>query len=677
METPSMVETIKYATWSQTENLLFNHFGSTSIQFVWENGTELTNTVFCRCIILQCIIINYNAFGLEEDFLNRSKVADEEIIRTKVYCGIFYNNSKLITIQRFSTKDLLLVSDSKFPTSHWENRILQTLILGPDAQHFNTYPITPFTIPTAILFTLNSIKISVAESRVELSFGSTLLIFGNLRKNSVRISCFACKYLIRMPIYNPDSNRGSTRVGKISFIKIPKYALISLKTLIHFWGYLNMQYQLKGEVCDAAREYFKRVNITDNGNFLYFTSARHLSRIAFTNRKFDYLTQVLPYGQNQVEFFVQIMFFQQKYFDTQLLAFLTPFTIKIWVCTLVAIATVSVWLICNEGIRVDEAIFWQISLLLDQGVYEIRHTRISGKLVIVLWLFSAILLTEFYNSSLYSFMAAEKEQNNFPKSMEETVNNKEYDIILPDSFYDELYFVFAGDNAQVPKKLAKLYLRILEKAFLLQPREVNDEFLSITIQNAVQGINTKGSYFPKSRFKPNITLAEFANNYFPDNIERKFSQFAVVCSQDCTEGWTAPLLQQNRLLRVIPKQSAFFNYFQFWSRDRSFYTTIHFPKFLKIFVESGLYDSSIKRFSMLRHLMSLKLNSYRQNLRISDGRLYSYVVFGDKNSRLMEVQEDDPAKISSFIGVFLLSGSIICVSLLVLIIEFCKPAFYP
>ncbi|CAL8068849.1 unnamed protein product [Orchesella dallaii] len=194
---------------------------------------------------------------------------------------------------------------------------------------------------------------------------------------------------------------------------------------------------------------------------------------------------------------------------------------------------------------------------------------------------------------------------------------------------------------------------------------VDEPLQFVAMQNASQGIATRLDYFPKSRFKVNIALAEFAGNYFTEIAERKFSQFAVDCSQDCTEAWNAPLLQQNRLKRIIPKQSAFFNYFEFWRWDRSFYGTIHFPRFLSVFVEAGLYDLLRKRHKMFESLWSLKSNNYMQNLGISDGRLFSYVVFGRLTDDLSENVEEGPAKVSSFIGIFLLNFFIVCGSLLV------------
>ncbi|CAL8068847.1 unnamed protein product [Orchesella dallaii] len=650
---------------------------------------------------MQCVLLNYDSFRLEQVYKNQSKEVSKAKIRRKVYGDILYENAKLTTIQRFSCHDVLLVSDSNFPTVNWENRILQTLILGRNVKDNYVYPFSPFTIPKAIIFTLNTMQSGFADLRVDPIFSSTLLIFGNLNDDSVRISCFACVNYIEQPIHNPDPlSRSSTELFEISFVKLPANVVSSLSELTKYWGQLHTNFKIgtisdttfcntifplkhkvaqnrrsnnfRYDLCEFSVEYLRNVNITYRGNFPFFVTARHLSRVAAGYRKFDYLIQILPLGQNQIEFFIQLLIFKKEHFDTNLSAFLTPFTMKIWIFTLTTILITSAWLIQNEGVMLDHTVFWQISVVLAQGVGDLSKLKLATKIITVIWLFVAILLREFYNSTLYSFMAAEIEQNDFPQNIEEVLDRTEYDLILPDTFYHQLYSVFSGSELEVPRKLTKMYLKILEKSFFMQPFDTNGHFLYTTMENASLGINTNVYHFPKHRFSSNVTIADIANDYITLDVQKRFSQFAVVCSGDCIENWLTPLLQQKRLQRKIPKQSSFFSIFEFWGRDRSFFGTIHFPRFLRAFVQAGLYELWIKRYRMLTYLNNLRFNNFVQNLNISDGRLYSYVVFGDRKNGLIDNINKTGAKASSFIGMFLLTGSTVCVAFLVLIFELFK-----
>ncbi|CAL8149558.1 unnamed protein product [Orchesella dallaii] len=338
-----------------------------------------------------------------------------------------------------------------------------------------SYPKIPFIFPTAILFTFNLLEENLADLRLYPYFTTTLLIFANLEENSIKISWFVSKnHEYGFLYYQNPARQLATKVEIISFMNVPENAIKSLKVLIQYWKQLHTNfkmgtmndeticttifllrfkvgqqeslYRMRGDVCKISQEYFRFVNSTFYGNVLFFTTSRHLSRIAFNYNKFDYLAQILPYGQNQVEFYVQILFFIRDNFDTKL----------------------------SKGCPVDQVVFWKLSVLLDQDVSEIKNTKLSLKIILILWLFVAVLLRESYNSSLYSLMAAKKEQNEFPKSIEEVLHNKEYDLILPNIFYDELYFLFSGDDSKVPRSLAKLYLKILKKSFVMQAGAVDE-----------------------------------------------------------------------------------------------------------------------------------------------------------------------------------------------------------
>ncbi|CAL8092070.1 unnamed protein product [Orchesella dallaii] len=319
-----------------------------------------------------------------------------------------------------------------------------------------------------------------------------------------------------------------------------------------------------------------------------------------------------------------------------------------------------------------------MALLLEQSGGLLRWRRRSAKIMVVTWIFTTILLRHFYNSSLYSFMAKEKDSNDFPKSMEELLIREDIPLLSPASFLSELNWIFGREaETKMALRLIKFYMKILYKSsFIFGIDGVYEK----SLHQASNGCPINTTYFTVNHNK--TADRRIANDFSSDRNfkEKRFTQFAFMCEGNYEKslkgGFIAQTGTNNRV--VVPKQKPFLRVFNFWYAFPNF-STHSFYKFVGYFVQSGLHDLATSRYKILKQLQLLESLNYGRKLGISNGSLFSYLFLSQKQG---DMDDDDnhkrehaSAKVSEFVGTFILTGFMVGLSFMILIFEVGKSLF--
>ncbi|CAL8092067.1 unnamed protein product [Orchesella dallaii] len=666
----------EYKTSFHMQSILLEHFRYSTCEFVWDEFNSLSRNIFAQCIIFQCIILNFDLLKIEKfGKIHFEKSRDRE----KNLSYILQTNARTIFGQKFSTRDLLLISDSTFPptSSFWGDHILQTSIKS------DREIIAPITIPTVILVrSSNSFNLTVYSH-----FTAVILIFISSDGSDVKIGCFSCDF-------RPSNG---TEAYTLTFENAPLKDISCFNDLYKFWEKLHLFSIRSSEIspalnidnCLKISNY--KLNVSSNAKSCEiletFVRIKNCTLELCTTSlfqiwlkppiRFNYFVNVFPFGQQQIDFSFQLHLPKIHFFDANLTAFLLPFTITIWLCIGITILATSAFLIYTETKSSGQVIFWQCEVLLVQGGELLRWIRGKwGKITITTWIFTTLFLRQFYNSSLYSFMAKEKESNDFPKSMEELLVRKDIPLLSPASFLSELSWIYARETDRgLALRLIKFYMKILPKSsFILG----NHEMYIRALQQASNGslvrsikINFRA---PRNQAKNRLSTPRIERSI----KETRFNQFAVMCVGDCEMSLKGVFLGKTRLNNqiIVPKQRPFFRVFQFWHAFPNF-ATVSFSNFLAYFVQSGLHDLAIGRYKMLKQLKLLESLNYGRKLGMSNGSLFSYIFLSKKDEKVFNssLTEHASAKVSEFVGTFILTGFMFGLSLVILIFEVGKSMF--
>jgi len=120
--------------WTTTQLMLTNHFKDSTVEFLWEKQTKITETLLNSCILLNCILLNFRilsnviSFPIANRTKHRPKKAKQTQLDTwavpairlenKVHTILQNLNSDIVAVQRFTSHKFLLVSDSTFPETN-------------------------------------------------------------------------------------------------------------------------------------------------------------------------------------------------------------------------------------------------------------------------------------------------------------------------------------------------------------------------------------------------------------------------------------------------------------------------------------------------------------------------------------------------------------------------------
>ncbi|CAL8127814.1 unnamed protein product [Orchesella dallaii] len=685
-----MSDIAETASWLQIRNILTSHFRNSTIEFLWEENTSIATSTFEHCIILQCILLIFNSWWIEKKTFDLAFQKNQNRLEKRTWSYLRHKNALIVTQQKFSHQNLLLISDTTFPAKQGRNREIETEVSLFD---FDTKSM-PILIPTVIVFTcphqIELTKYNAKDWFVELAVTSSILIFANSLDNFVYIGSF----VNAMSNYKKDKERRFWMV-KISLTKISSLSGLSYTQLFAFWIQLHAKFHYEwkestanqclslssyknplafhgDQSCETYKTYVDLTNCTDFKTCYKFFSGRLKLR---NMEKVYYLEKVFPFGHDQIDFLFQVLFPKVHLFDVNLSAFLSPMTMDVWVCTFLTIFTISIWLVWREGELLRQVLYWQYTVLLEQDEeYRLRKGGFWAKAIVIGWILSAILLRNFYNTSLYSMIAAEPEPNDYPHTLQEILDDKNFEILVPNDVYYEIWSLMlnvqvlenTGKKLDIQLHVAKLYANITLKACTFNGDNIE------TLQNISKGNygRTYCNTYNGSK-KSQLLGADFRNRR-TQTVERKYDRFGIVCMRNCHTNWNIPLLNQAWMHRMVPKQMPFLNKVKVWVQNYAQFATHSFHKFLGRFVQSGLYERSIEGFRMLETLR----NWQSINMRLSDrgmnnGSLFSYLLMMERK-RVYD-DEEKPTKLSSLRGTIILTWVMLSVALAILIFEVAKP----
>ncbi|CAL8128873.1 unnamed protein product [Orchesella dallaii] len=682
-----MGEVAPFTPWPQTQPILLQHFCDSTIEFMWDEQNLITSSTFLQCIALNCVLLNFNIIWVGTPLKNSTQKNDPAAqIRENTLKTLLESNAKATSNPRFSSRDILLISDSKFPPKHGSYHILQILI-------FRRILYKPVKIPFAFVIpisTSTSFKQPLDQNgwQVNTIFNGALLIFVGSNGSTVGIGCFTCN----INHFKTKWQKNWNLLMTITTVENIPPGSKSFSDLFMFWERIHTNIYFKAEAprqkCLSISSYNIRPYINDGRCEIHVAYFLHTNCTSFlkcyelyytfldikflTPLGYQYLQQIMPFIQHPLEFSYQILLPKKLYFDANLDAYLIPFTLKVWLCMLVAIVSISLWLIFVENENFDYVIFWHFAILLEQEVSHLvraKNSLVGRTLTIILiWVFSALSLRIFYTSSLYSFMTAEREPKyDVPESMEKLLTREDFDLITPRIFYNELRWLSELDQAKLPRRLEKFYIEILKKSSVMDDR--SGPFTEV-LKNATNGNYTNlRRYHPKKPLSDSVTLVDFIVNHFDGEFEKKkFTKFAVMCYNDCDNSWNVALLLQNELHREVSKQKPFFKSMKVWIQDYTSFGSVNFRKFLGWYVQSGLYQLAYNRGKMLIDLQYLLLMNKNAEVKMGNGSLFSYVVI--MNKKKLNVAEQKPTKLSALTGTFMLAIFMMSVALLLFLWEF-------
>ncbi|CAL8068925.1 unnamed protein product [Orchesella dallaii] len=664
--------------WLLTQIALLTHFRNLTVEFIWDEGNGISDSLFKQCLLLQCVNLNYHLATIDGKLRFILPSNDSNEIRWQSLQLVLQGNANAIRSNRYSSQEILLISDSKFPPNSGTNSVLQTFI--PEWKHSR-----PFKLPAVI------VSPSSLEAKNELSkphrfldplLSKALLIFvGEDPDNYLSIGCFACSTMCPMVFENPVTKSLQVEFP-ISFENFPANNVLSVETMFKFWRKIHTSLHFDASVCstnsaapksDATEEttetfktYFQYSNCTDSKNCGHFFSTllRLRRRVPIG---FVYTIQIYPFGQNHNEYRFQIFTPNQKFLDANLTAFLTPFDISVWLSILAVILATSIWLIFKEEKAQIEVLFWQIRILFEENI-ELRKLNIFSVFLLIMWTYALILLRLCYNSSLYSFLTSEKDSYNYPHNIDDLIQSKTYGFLVPHSFYDELFAISVIYDKYLPGQLKRFYLKLMYNSAFIKTGRYMETFRNVSERKYV----SIWYYVPDPIFKSR-NIPEFLNTDRKSD-SRKYSQFASLCQRDCSARWSLSSFGQTRFKRIVPQQKSFFNTFEFWMLRSPCFATVSFSKFFGHYVESGLYEFAINMFRKTELLRLMKRVLNVASVKFSNGTLVSYANL-DENLRQNIKNEVHPTKLKAFIGTIVITAGIIGSAFIVLLCE-CIKAYY-
>ncbi|CAL8068921.1 unnamed protein product [Orchesella dallaii] len=664
--------------WLVTQMALLTHFRNLTVEFIWDEGNDISDSLFKQCLLLQCVNLNYHPVTINGRLRFILPSNDSNEIRWLSLVLVLEGNANAVIKNRYSSPEILLISDSKFPPNSGTHRVLQTFI--PEWKHSR-----PFKLPAVI------VSPSSLEAKNELSkphrlldplLSKALLIFvGKDPDNYLRIGCFACSTMCPMVFENPVTKILQVEFP-ISFENFPANNVLSVEAMFKFWSKIHANLHFESiissttsvvpksdttvETTETFNAYFQYSNCTDPKYCGYFFSTR-LSMRRRVPIGFTFTLQIYPFGQNQNEYRFQVFTPNQKFLDANLTAFLTPFDISVWLNILAIILGTSIWLIFKEDKTQLEILFLQIRILFEQNI-EVRKLSIFSIFLLIMWTYALILLRLCYNSSLYSFLTSQKDTSNYPRDIDELLQSKNYGFLVPHSFYDELFVLSAIYDKYLPDKRKRFYLKLIYNSDFMKTERYMESF-----RNVSDGKYVSIWYYVPDPINRSSYVPEFVNTYRKSD-SRRYPQFAVLCQGDCNTKWSLSTFGQKRFKRIVPQQKPFFNTFEFWILKSPCFATVSFSNFFGHYVESGRYELSTKSFRKTELLRLMKRVLNVRSLKYSNGTLLSYVNLSGKLKENID-KEGKPTKLKAFVGTILITSGIIGSAFIVLVCEFIK-AFY-
>ncbi|CAL8127792.1 unnamed protein product [Orchesella dallaii] len=656
-------------------SMLINNFVESTVEFLWEEYNQVTLSGLSHCIILSCILLNFNSFQLEHQLQNKTIGNNNLPDRKLAYEFILEAHVTIFWGQRLSSQEFLLFSDFTFPSVN-RNTILNFAygLTGARERH-RKYP--SVIISTTLNYPVESVN--PENWQISVHFSLPILLFVSQKTDELKIGYVPYTnfhvstekvQLVAVPITQSDL---SSQFGlRLAWERL--HSTTRMKTLL---GGRNLNCLRKRssyskpiinyETCGFKESYCQHVNCSTIKccqiihNFL----SKQLSTPSYQYTSY----QIFPFVQKHIDFKIQILFPKENIFDTNLTAFLYPFHFLVWLSCVIAMICVSAWLILCERQVCYEILFWQPSTILEQDPYQLKNVGSRGTSLVGLWLLSLFLIRQFYGSSLYSFMTTENEPNDFPNGINETLSRTDFYLLCSYDFQMKLFQ--SGIEQRLP--LFNFYLEILRRSYLIIYMHDKD-FESDTLRNLSNGRESlvySDKY--KSSYSNSTTIVDAMNLASLERTKKyvRFDRFVVICEEGCMEN--PGLLGQTRLIRKISDELPVLRSHQFWHQNEPSSESFRFEKFLGSFVESGLYELEIQRFKKLNQLRRLKKFESSKRRVLNNGSLFSYVFLDVKFKKQAEKEKfEEPMKIVALKGTLILVQFFVFVAIVTFLVELWK-----
>ncbi|CAL8128504.1 unnamed protein product [Orchesella dallaii] len=544
---------------------------------------------------------------------------------TALFLYGMYSKSKLRCSRRtiIPSKELLFILDSIIPKKNLNIRSLQS-ITTEENDNSNYYE-KPFELPTiflqAITGQFDQLSDFTGNRRLSYPLLSTVpIVFIYLDSElSLGIGCFTC---VSYPLQDAaGSGRFRDKVANVPA------TFLSVENLTKFWlqthSRLNIGRESSIRYCQKLVSQNKPTSSTGVGEncevyeafFRYINySSFEKCELFFVNRfqlfpkpimVFNYKDTFFSTAQYHLEFSFQFLTPNPNFLDPTPVSYMSRFKSEVWFVNLLAGCGVLIWLTLVEKNTFESAYFFRSLALFEQG-YRLLRSGLRGKMLIIMWIFSALVLRQLYCSCLYSFLTTEQSPHNVPGSVDEAADRKDFDLIMPISF---------SSSHLIP------------------------------------------------------LIAKPLKNQSQDEVatQRKFSKVALMCEGDCDSKRNVALVNQKTMFQIVPKQEPFFKRFEFWTVASSNFATLRFRRFLGTFVHSGIYDFAINRYQMWQKFKLLVALNINENLGMSNGSLFSYIFLADKCES--SSRKGTPLRLKAMTGPLSMVGLQIIVAVLVFGIE--------
>jgi len=618
------------------------------------------NSLLTECLIVHCIMLNIHVSTFKREIGLSSGSTDHNHLQDLAYKQILGNNTAILRNARFASHKLLLVSDSIFPSQNPQrNHGLQAAIVESRGQ---------VKIPTLILIPTISqhFTASTPISRLVVApFSTTLLIFVDFNEDTVGIGCFACDDGIH---YHWDQPKYIS-LYVVTLKRLSSSELGSYQNVQQVWEKLHSNFDLRSttppqstkawcsltsetpseEKCVVYKHYFKHVNCTNEEQCILIHSHLlflHHVEVGFLNYP---RWQISCHGIRQRSYYLQMFFPRENFFDVNLTAFLHPFNSNVWTCFVSITALVCLWLYKTQNEPISNVAIWQYSVLLEQSASakQCVENRFWLITIMLLWVFSSMFLRQFYNSSLFSFMAANHEPMDYPRNIEELLVRQDFELLGPKKFswgFKLMFDSWANRNQFLPKQLEAFYLSIIFKASY-----VADWYFTWFLRSLASG-----HYEPLESFEQdaNTSLLRIVRNYKMVVNNVTFSKFAAM-REDYEGRMNEMFFGPEILNQIVPKQEYLIRDRYYWSQDYASFFTFRFHNFLGRFVSSGLHELLTNQYHRLKEWRRWQGMIIPQGLGISNGYLYSRIFLVDRKER---ESKHEPTKLLAFTGTFVILG---------------------
>ncbi|CAL8132772.1 unnamed protein product [Orchesella dallaii] len=370
-----------------------------------------------------------------------------------------------------------------------------------------------------------------------------------------------------------------------------------------------------------------------------------------------------------IDYTFEVLLPRTHFFDANLNAFLSPFSLQVWICMVTAILLVSIWLIFARKQCFEEVAFWQLSSILEQDCNGLVNKKIlKGFTLTTLWGLLLFSMRQFYCSSLYSFMAAEMDPKDFPKSIAELRNRSDFDLVYPFDVFDTMTYI--GLKPNLSRKLVDTCLYLFSKAFITTARFQGITSVAETLLNISEAKEIRVRTYEKTSYRDTQSLHDVlfnaSFNWKPNKVVN-LRKFVSICQYDCVA--TMELFGKQRFIRKPFKQESLLRLSRFWCQFEPNIATFRFSRFLGSVVQSGIHDLTTNHYEKFERLKLLdSIGELRKGELGSRRGFFSLTFFGGNANKN---NEETPGDLNAFGGVFIVSALVILLAVFVFMVEVC------